>query len=96
MLKVKYLQLTKFQGKANEAIVALTSGENFADVAKKFSEDKARNGGLLGWMQKGQLTKIFEEAAFKLSTSSIQKPIYTNPPIKTEFGYHIIMIEKDK
>ena len=30
---------------------------------------------------------------FALAPSSVDKPIYTDPPIKTQFGYHIIMVE---
>lgn len=35
----------------------------------------------------------FQDAAFALPNSSIDSPIYTDPPVKTKFGYHIIMVE---
>lgn len=35
----------------------------------------------------------FQDAAFNLPVSKITNPIYTDPPIKTKFGYHIIMVE---
>ena len=35
----------------------------------------------------------FQEAAFKLDPSTVDSPNYTDPPVKTSFGYHIIMIE---
>lgn len=38
----------------------------------------------------------FQDAAFALSPSSVDKPVYTDPPVKTQFGYHIIMIEGKK
>lgn len=38
----------------------------------------------------------FQEAAFALSPSTVDKPVYTDPPVKTNFGYHIIMIEGKK
>lgn len=38
----------------------------------------------------------FQEAAFTLPVSSLAKPVYTNPPVKTKFGYHIIMVEGKK
>jgi len=38
----------------------------------------------------------FQEAAFALTPSTVDKPIYTDPPVKTKFGYHIIMIEGKK
>lgn len=38
----------------------------------------------------------FQDAAFQLQASTINAPIYTDPPIKTKFGYHIIMVEGKK
>jgi NIMA-interacting peptidyl-prolyl cis-trans isomerase 4 len=38
----------------------------------------------------------FQDAAFALQPSTPAKPVYTDPPIKTKFGYHIIMIEGKK
>ena len=38
----------------------------------------------------------FQDVAFSLPVSSLAKPIYTNPPVKTKFGYHIIMVEGKK
>jgi NIMA-interacting peptidyl-prolyl cis-trans isomerase 4 len=38
----------------------------------------------------------FQEAAFLLQPSTINTPIYTNPPVKTVHGYHIIMVEERK
>ena len=92
----------------------LEAGEKFNEVASKFSEDKARNGGSLGWMvnelnngyfsrflianlqTRGSMVGPFQEAAFSLPVSSLGNPTYTNPPIKTQFGYHIIMVEGKK
>ena len=38
----------------------------------------------------------FQDSAFSLPVSSLAKPVYTNPPVKTKFGYHIIMVEGKK
>lgn len=38
----------------------------------------------------------FQEAAFALPISTVTNPVYTDPPIKTKFGYHIIMVEGKK
>ena len=38
----------------------------------------------------------FQTAAFSLPTSTPEKPVYTDPPIKTKFGYHVIMVEGKK
>jgi NIMA-interacting peptidyl-prolyl cis-trans isomerase 4 len=39
---------------------------------------------------------MFLDAAFQLQPSTVAKPVYTNPPIKTKFGYHLIMVEDRK
>lgn len=38
----------------------------------------------------------FQDAAFALQNSTTSNPIYTDPPVKTKFGYHIIMVEGKK
>jgi NIMA-interacting peptidyl-prolyl cis-trans isomerase 4 len=52
--------------------------------------------GDLGWMTRGSMVGAFQEAAFALATSTVDKPIYTNPPVKTQHGYHVIMVEAKK
>lgn len=94
-VKVRHI-LCKKESKALEAIGKLEAGMGFAEVASLYSEDKARSGGSLGWMTRGSMVGAFEEAAFALPNSSADKPIYTNPPVKTQFGYHIIMVEAKK
>ena len=68
----------------------------FSQIATQYSEDKARSGGSLGWMTRGSMVGPFQEAAFALPVSSLANPSYTDPPIKTKFGYHIIMVEGKK
>ena len=55
-------------------------------VARELSQDKARQGGSLGWQIRGAMIKDFEIAAFQLAISKPDKPVYTNPPVKTQFG----------
>lgn len=74
----------------------LKEGVAFNKVAEKYSEDKAGQGGSLGWMVRGSMVGPFQEAAFALQPSSAAKPIYTDPPVKTTHGYHIIMVEDRK
>ena len=45
---------------------------------------------------RGAMVGPFQDAAFDLPVSSLAKPVYTDPPVKTKFGYHIIMIEGKK
>lgn len=94
-LKVRHILCSK-QSNALEAIARLQSGVSFDQVASALSEDKARNGGSLGWMTRGSMVGPFQEAAFQLQPSSVAAPIYTNPAVKTNFGYHIIMVEDRK
>ncbi|CAO4366192.1 Protein CBG20785 [Caenorhabditis briggsae] len=94
-VKVRHILCEK-QGKALEAIEKLKSGMKFNEVAAQYSEDKARSGGDLGWMTRGSMVGPFQDAAFALSNSSCDKPIYTDPPVKTKFGYHVIMVEGKK
>ncbi len=65
----------------------LQAGENFEDLARKFSDDynSAKNGGELPWFGTGRMVKEFENAAF-----SLQKNGDISKPVQTSFGWHII------
>ncbi|CAK1548588.1 unnamed protein product [Leptosia nina] len=89
-VKVRHILCEK-QSKCLEALEKLKAGQKFPDVAAAYSEDKARQGGDLGWMTRGSMVGPFQDAAFALPISSVTSPVYTDPPIKTKFGYHIIM-----
>ena len=73
---------------ANKIYEQLINGADFAQMAKNYSKDpgSAKNGGDLGWFGKGMMVKEFEEASFSGKVGEIQKPI------KTSFGYHIILV----
>ncbi|CDQ88501.1 unnamed protein product [Oncorhynchus mykiss] len=94
-VKVRHILCEK-HGKCMEAMEKLKAGVRFSEVASQYSEDKARQGGDLGWMIRGSMTGPFQDAAFALPNSTMDKPIYTDPPVKTKFGYHIIMVEGKK
>lgn len=66
------------------------NGADFAEVAKAQSDDKgsAMRGGDLGWFGRGYMVKPFEEAAFALKDSG-----EISAPIKSDFGWHIIMLK---
>lgn len=94
-VKVRHILCEK-HGKIMEAMEKLKSGMRFSEVATQYSEDKARQGGDLGWMTRGSMVGPFQEAAFALPVSGMDKPVFTDPPVKTKFGYHIIMVEGRK
>ncbi len=60
-------------------------------MAREFSEDKARQGGSLGWKVRGALDAAFEKAAYELEPSPVGNP--KTVEVKTGHGYHIIMVE---
>lgn len=78
---------------AKEVIAKLDKGEKFDDLAKKYSADESNkdNGGDLGYFNKGAMVSEFEEAAYKLKMNT-----YTKTPVKTKFGYHIILKTGEK
>jgi len=94
-IKVRHILCEK-QSKVLEALEKLKAGVKFNEVATLYSEDKARQGGDLGWMIRGSMVGPFQDAAFSLPISSLGNPVYTDPPVKTKFGYHIIMVEGKK
>lgn len=76
------------EAKATEIIKKLEGGAKFADLAKEYSKDKsnAANGGDLGYFAQGDMVKEFGDAAFAL-----KKGEFTKTPVKTQFGYHVIL-----
>ncbi|XP_045116532.1 peptidyl-prolyl cis-trans isomerase NIMA-interacting 4-like [Portunus trituberculatus] len=94
-VKVRHILCEK-QSKVLEALEKIKGGQKFNEVAATYSEDKARSGGDLGWMTRGSMVGPFQDAAFALPVSTLANPVYTDPPVKTKFGYHIIMVEGKK
>jgi len=74
-----------------EALAELSAGKKFDEVAREFSEDKARQGGSLGWKTRGSLLADFETLAYGLEVSSTGSPVWGE--VKTSEGYHIVMVE---
>ncbi len=53
-VKVRHILCEK-NGKIMEALAKLQNGDTFSSVAEQYSEDKARQGGSLGWMTRGSM-----------------------------------------
>lgn len=80
---------------AKSIISKLKNGEDFAELAKKYSDDSqnSASGGKLADFNHGQMVDEFEKAAKDLEVGK-----FTTSPVKTEYGYHIILktAQKDK
>ena len=79
------------KAKAEDLLKQLKNGADFAELAKKYSEDGTKDqGGDLGWFTHGQMVPEFDSAAFAL------KPKELSGVVTSQFGYHIIQVmEKD-
>jgi peptidyl-prolyl cis-trans isomerase D len=82
------------KAKAEALLKQLKGGANFADLAKKNSEDNsgpeggsAAKGGSLGWIQHGQTVPEFDKTAFELPKGQ------TSDVVKSQFGYHILHVD---
>jgi len=75
-----------------EEIKSELTAKNFAEMAKKWSEDPGskEKGGELGFFGKGRMDPDFENAAFSLPIGQISEPV------KSQFGYHFILVEEKK
>lgn len=91
--KVRHILIKDDEAKAETLLAKLKAGADFATVAKENSEDvgSAKQGGDLGWMEKGVMDPAFEEAAFALKAKGDISEV-----VKSDFGYHIIQLEDDK
>jgi len=66
--------------------------KKFTELAKEHSiGPSGKSGGELGWFKRGQMVEGFEKASYGL-----KKGEYTKEPVKTSFGYHIILINDEK
>jgi len=75
---------------ATTVMTRLNAGEDFATLAKEFSQDPGskETGGELGWAGKGQFVPEFEKAIFE----DLKVGEVTAVPVKTQYGFHIIKL----
>ncbi len=81
-------EVAEIKKKAEDVLKqAQKPGANFADLAKKYSEDDSKDkGGDLGWLVRGQTVPEFEKVAFSLPKGAM------SGLVQSQFGFHIIKI----
>lgn len=97
-IKARHI-LVKDEKTAKDIIAQLNKAPKgkLVDEFKKLSAEKsidegiAQDGGELGWFTRDQMVPEFSDAAFKLAKGS-----FTKNPVKTNFGYHVILLEDKK
>jgi peptidyl-prolyl cis-trans isomerase SurA len=86
--KVNATEQAKARQRIEDLLRRIGQGEDFAELAKKFSDDpgSGAQGGDLGFQKRGTFVPAFEAMAYNLETNQI------SPIIETEFGFHIIQL----
>ena len=82
-VKAKHI-LVDSEAKAKEVIAKLKKGEDFVKLANEYSKDQVE----LGYFTEDMMVPEFSKAAF-----SMDKGEFSKTPVKTEFGYHVILVE---
>jgi peptidyl-prolyl cis-trans isomerase C len=76
---------------AKDIKAQIKGGAKFADLAKKKSKcPSGKKGGDLGWFGRGQMVAPFETAAFNAKKGDLVGPV------KTDFGWHLILVKDQK
>lgn len=84
--------LVKTEDEAKKIIVELGKGAKFEDLAKKQSLDPSKDqGGDLGWFTEGQMVEPFSKAV-----AGLEKGKFTQTPVQTQFGWHVILREDSR
>jgi len=92
LLKTEGKDDAAVKAKAEEVLKQAKSGADFAELARKYSEDEAsaKNGGDLDYFQRGRMVPEFDQAVFNMQPGDI------TDLVKTQYGYHIIKLVDKK
>jgi peptidyl-prolyl cis-trans isomerase C len=86
--KARHILVDK-EDEAKAIIAGLKKGDKFEDLAKQSKDPGSKDrGGDLGWANQAAYVKPFSDAMVKL-----EKGQYTEAPVKTDFGWHVIMLD---
>lgn len=85
-------ELARAKARADSLLKEIQGGAEFEQVARRASDDSASaaQGGDLGWARRGELVTAFEDMMFRLPPGQV------SPPVLTQYGYHIIKVERAK
>lgn len=83
--------LVATEEEAQGIIEQLKNGTSFEELATQSLDQTGQNGGDLGFFGRGQMVPPFEEAAFALEPGT-----FTQEPVQTEFGWHVIRVEEKR
>lgn len=76
---------------AKKIIEQLKGGASFEELAKQSKDPSGQNGGDLGFFGHGQMVPEFDKAAFSLEPGK-----FTEAPVKSQFGWHVIKLEEKR
>ncbi|WXR60555.1 peptidylprolyl isomerase [Peptostreptococcaceae bacterium AGR-M142] len=78
---------------ANDLLTKIENGEDFAKLAKEYSEDPGskEKGGDLGWFSRGKMVPAFEQSSFAMNKKGEMSKV-----VESKFGFHIIKLLDDK
>jgi peptidyl-prolyl cis-trans isomerase C len=89
--KARHILVEK-EDDARDIIAKLRKGEKFEDLAKQSKDPGSKErGGDLGWAAPSSYVKPFSEAMMKLERGK-----FTETPVKTDFGFHVILLEDSR
>src|SRR3954465_11316080 len=92
LLKTEGKDDAAVKAKAEDLLKQARGGADFAELAKKYSEDEtnAKNGGGLDYFGRGRMVPEFDQVVFAM------KPGQISDLVKTQYGYHIIKLVEKK